>query len=286
MLASSDQASGTLAGSVAGGLTHAVGAASVGTTGPTMWVGASTAGPAPVGAPADDCAWPSRPAPIAALDNGCGVVKTGTCKRSERRAVTSGIAAPPPAVATAASAARNSLRCNISSTKPTKRSSGVTISCSKSLRDSRTPSPAPVAIVAVVSADSCSLAARHPPSRRVTDPIRVAVPDTSVLSTSGAALSRWPRTSWSISSPENSRYRNVGPIWRRFEPASAKVTLVPPAPKSHSATTPLVGHPGLACSAASEAVASEITVAGTPSGANAGWLSSAPRSAANWPSDQ
>lgn len=36
VLASSDQASGRLAGSVAGGLTHAVGAASVGTTAPTI----------------------------------------------------------------------------------------------------------------------------------------------------------------------------------------------------------------------------------------------------------
>ena len=62
--------------------------------------------------------------------------------------------------------------------------------------------------------------------------------------------------------------------------------LVPPAPKSHRATTPFVGNPGLVRSAVSAAVASEISSGGTPLGARAGWAKNSSRSAADWRSDQ
>ena len=52
-----------------------------------------------------------------------------------------------------------------------------------------------------------------------------------------------------MSSPENSLWRTVLPICWKLDPASARVRLVPPAPKSHNATTPCLGNPGRAFSA-------------------------------------
>ena len=63
-------------------------------------------------------------------------------KRSDRRAPSSGMLAPPPTVATAARSAFGiPLRCNASSTVPRNRSSGPAMSCSNSVRDNRTSSP-------------------------------------------------------------------------------------------------------------------------------------------------
>lgn len=66
------------------------------------------------------------------------------------------------------------------------------MSCSNSLRENLISAPgcpaAPVAMVATGAADKCSLANRHPPSRSVTDPMLVAVPETSALSIPGVTV--------------------------------------------------------------------------------------------------
>ena len=98
--------------------------------------------------------------------------------------------------------------------------------------------------------------------------------------------STWVNSAWSICSPENSAKRTVSPMGCRFAPASASVMLVPLPPKSHNATTPWVGRPGSACRAARAAVASEISIGGTPPGANVDLARSAPRKAPTAPAPQ
>ena len=72
--------------------------------------------------------------------------------------------------------------------------------------------------------------------------------------------------------------RTVSPTVRPVA-ASASVIELPLPPKSHSATTPAAGSPGWTANAASAAVASEMSVGGTPPGASAGLVRSAPRRA-------
>ncbi|CPR12708.1 hypothetical protein BN971_04009 [Mycobacterium bohemicum DSM 44277] len=80
--------------------------------------------------------------------------------------------------------------------------------------------------------------------------------------------------------------RTVGPICRKAEPASNRVMLVPPAPKSHSATTPSAGSPGWARSAVSAATASETSAGGTPRRARSGWAKNSSLRAVARASDQ
>src|SRR6516225_259991 len=89
-----------------------------------------------------------------------------------------------------------------------------------------------------------------------------------------------------MASPEKLAYRTEGPICWKFDAALARVTLVPPAPKSHRAMTPFVGNPGLARSAASAAVASETKTGGAPARAKSVWAKNSSRSAPDWASDQ
>ena len=104
-----------------------------------------------------------RPPPIADVSSGCGVVMTGTPKCSDSVVVMSGMRAPPPADATAASP-RAPLRSSVSCSAPANSLSGCRIASSSSLRVSRTSprcpgSSATSEVAAVV--DSRSLAARH-----------------------------------------------------------------------------------------------------------------------------
>ncbi len=92
--------------------------------------------------------------------------------------------------------------------------------------------------------------------------------------------------SWSIASPEKSRYRTDGPICAKSDPASLSVTVVPLAPKSHNATTPCVGKSGSVRNAVSAAVASEIRAGGTPLGAKPGWAKNSSRRAEDCSGDQ
>ena len=120
-------------------------------------------------------------------------------------------------------------------------------------------------------------------------PVVSVVPEVSVASAGFASAipaSRWVSIAWSIASPENSGYRTVWPIASRFAPASASVMLDPLPPRSTSTTTPRLGRPGAACSAASAAVESGISAAGTPLGARLGRARSAPRSAPTAPGPQ
>src|SRR6516225_9978583 len=89
-----------------------------------------------------------------------------------------------------------------------------------------------------------------------------------------------------MASPEKLAYRTEGPICWKFDAALARVTLVPPAPKSHRAMTPFVGNPRLARSAASAAVASETKTGGAPARAKSVWAKNSSRSAPDWASDQ
>src|SRR5690349_6208834 len=89
---------------------HAVGPLSVAAmpsvraagAGPMAVAAAPTAWDAP-GAPAEERSLARTAAPRAALNRGCDVVTTGACRRSDRQLVISGIHAPPPTVAIAAS---------------------------------------------------------------------------------------------------------------------------------------------------------------------------------------
>ena len=79
--------------------------------------------------------------------------------------------APPPTIATAARfAPRNPIALQISSTvaeESVQRSGDKLV---EFVRDSWKSAPEPVEMVATVAVDSCSLARRHSPSRRVSDP--------------------------------------------------------------------------------------------------------------------
>ena len=89
----------------------------------------------------------------------------------------------------------------------------------------------------------------------------------------------WLSSNASTPSPENSAKRAVSPSGANPAPASARLIDVPVPPKSSSATTPVVGNPGAACSAVSAAAESGTSAAGTPPGARAGTVRNAPRNA-------
>ncbi len=101
-----------------------------------MPVGASAAGAMPVAASALSA---TSAAPAATLSWDCGVVTTGARSRVDSCWVTSGMFAPPPTVATAETFASGMLlRCNVSSTVLSTPASGSAMSCSNSVRVTRT----------------------------------------------------------------------------------------------------------------------------------------------------
>ncbi len=221
-------------------------------------VGSSAAGARPVGAWASMLSLATSAAPAATFSAASGVVTTGARSRSDSRWVTSGMAAPPPTVATAAtSAAANPLRCNVSSIAPISPPSGAAISFSSSGRVTRTSEliagqfgrhhggglgrqPFLGLAALVAQAGPASRPRRCPPGRR-------------------SLASAMPASTWSSRSLVDLRHRRTrgsAPSRRsasRLAPASASVMLVPLPPRSTSATTPLSGRPGAACSAASAA---------------------------------
>ncbi|CAM3148317.1 hypothetical protein MYSI104531_21015 [Mycobacterium simiae] len=203
----------------------------------------------------------------------------GTPRRAAKRVASNGMAAPPPTMATAPSFAMLLCR-NMSSIPELNSSKGPDSSCSNWVRVNSTSSPVTEESVVTDAVDRFSLAWRHWSSRRASDPIRVVLASPPLLSI-GVPSRRWSKISWSIESPEKSRYRTGAAIWAKPDSASLSVTVVPLAPKSHNAITPLVGKLGSARSAVSAAVASEISAGGTPFGASPGWAKNSSRSAAD-----
>ena len=129
----------------------------------------------------------STAAPVAAANPGWGSVTMGTRSCSDSRWVINGIAAPPPTVATADRLATGILlRSNISPSASRKPASGWSSRLSSSARVTRTSDTDPgssTGMVVAVSADSRSLAARHSPRSRVSEPT-AAVPAGSASSAS------------------------------------------------------------------------------------------------------
>ena len=246
-------------------------------------VGASAAvGASPVGASEAVPRAARIAAPTAAVAPGRGVVTTGARKSSDSRWLITGIAAPPPTVATAARRdAGIRLRSRASPSASRKPVNGSAIRPSNSVRVSLTSARYPgrsTGTTVAMSEDSRSLARRHS-ARNLVSPPTAAVPDGSRWPAARAPARTWLSSTWSMRSPEKSPYRTVSPIGARAAPASPSEIELPLPPKSHSATTPLVGSPGSACRAVSAAAASETIVGGRPAGANAGAPRSAPRSA-------
>ena len=207
---------------------------------------------------------------------------TGACEWSESSEVISGMLAPPPMVTTAATFVQLILlRSNAFSSAVNTPSSVGAIRLSSSVRVTRIPEwyPGSSAISSVtVSVESRSLASRHSSRSLVSDPT-AAVPAGSSPPALATTSRTWFSSAWSIRSPENSEYRVVSSIGSNDDAASANVMLVPPPPKSSSATTPCGLSPELACSAVSEATASDTSRAGIPLGARLGLARIAVRSA-------
>ena len=171
--------------------------ASCGCTSGAIAVAAAAAAATP-GAAAIDVASSSTvprtalsPPPIAAVNSGCAVVMTGTRKCSDSVVVMIGMRAPPPTEATATrSAVRIPLRSRVSATTPTKSASGARIASSSSLRVSRTSLRCPGSSTTsevTAAVDNRSLAPRHWPRSRVSEPI-AEVPDKSMVPAADKSL--------------------------------------------------------------------------------------------------
>src|SRR6516165_2063604 len=217
--------------------------------------------------------------PTAAVSCGRGVVTTGTRRCPDSVVVTTGMFAPPP-TETTATRSRIPLRCNVSSSNATKLFSDSRIASSSSSLVSRisprTPVKSSVNVVTVLD-ESCSLALRQAARSRLSEPI-AEVPNGS----NGPVLEILAITAvnnaWSIMSPEKSRCRTVGATARQSPAASINVMVVPLPPKSHTATVPRAGRPGLARMAKSAAAASGISVSGCARFDHSDtWLTAAPR---------
>ncbi|CAG7116065.1 hypothetical protein PICSAR205_04228 [Mycobacterium avium subsp. paratuberculosis] len=206
----SDQACTAIGAGFAGG-TAAVAVASARGSGRAAARAVAVAGAAGAVnvAPASACATRNA-APTAAVSCGCGVVATGTRKSRASVVVTAGRFAPPP-VDTTAARSRIPLRDNVSRSTLTKPPSAGAIASSSSARVSRISPRTPVSPsvrVVVVLADSCSLATRHPPRSRLSEPMAaVPVGNAPVV---GILATTTPSSAWSITSPEKSRCRTVG----------------------------------------------------------------------------
>lgn len=108
--------------------------------------------------------------PVAAVSSGLGVVTTGTRRCRDSVVVTPGMCAPPP-TETTATRSRIPLRAKVSSSTATKLVSDARIASSSSFLVSRRSPPIPGARVAIVLADSCSLAFRHTVRNLLSEPI-------------------------------------------------------------------------------------------------------------------
>nr|CRL67667.1 hypothetical protein CPGR_00539 [Mycolicibacterium malmesburyense] len=132
---------------------------------------------------------------------------TGARRCVDSCCVTSGMFAPPPTVATAETFANGILLCcNVSWMALSTPSSDSAISCSSSVRVTRTSEVNPgrsAWMTAAVSADSCSLATRASLRSRASE-LTAAVPAGSASLAAAMPAMTWLSSSWSIWSPENS----------------------------------------------------------------------------------
>ena len=211
-----------------------------------------------------------------------GLVTTGTQGLDSRWLIT-GIAAPPPTVATAARLAAESC-CAPRRLRPRRedvegrRDHRLELGAGHAIRsESPAARPAPRSW----SRRKVVLASRHSSRSRVSGPTAMVPLVSSAPAGPGAGQHVVPQGLVDLVAGELGESQRV-PDQGEVGTCVGQRDGAAAAPKSQRATTPRVGRPGC-LRAANPAVASEMIIGGTPPGASAGLARGAPRSARSRP---